>query len=273
EAEAANAVADVAWSTAALVGAALVSSGPEFGAAPAGSPRLTESLARAAAALAAGAVPAEWRSALKALRDGAPAAAVAAGAGMALQRSPRDGSGLRWEQAAEWGADHGGADGGVPPVFWWGGLFRHRALPAAVAASASLRTGAPLDETHVALEVLRLDAESVAAAPAEGVFVSGIGLDGAGWEIAAMGGVLVEPNPDGSARPDQLPLGMAALDTLVVHMKAVPRGSEATLQSVPMAVLLPGEAAGEDPVMTAHMRSRAPAGRWTLAGAAAVLVE
>lgn len=243
---------------------------------------------------------------------------------MALQRSAADGSGvllsaaslssrdgdaasgatalrdwtdtcrLRWEQAAEWGADHGGADGGVLPVFWWGGLFRPRALPAAVAASASLRTGSPLDETLVSLEVLRLDAESVAAAPAEGVFVSGIGLDGAGWEIAAMGGVLVEPNPDGStgsagegslgaahgraaaageARPDQLPLGMAALDTLVVHMKAVQRGSEATLQSVPMAVLLPGEAAGEDPVMTAHMRSRAPAGRWTLAGAAAVLVE
>jgi len=335
EAGAASAVASVAWGTAARVAAALLATGPDY--ATAGAPaagaarvaRLTPELARTAAALAAGQVPPAWARALAQLRDGAPPSAVEAAALSPL--SPHGGPGaaseagfaavlsaasatirdgdlrawtettrLRWEQAAEWGSDHDGASGRVPPVLWWGGLFRPRVLPAAVVLSKALRTQQPLDSLRVSMEVQRLDAEAVTDAPVDGIFVTGLALDGAAWEIAAMGGVLAEPNHDGTrpaaaphhdaampvpgdaggssglqtgagaSRPDQLPLGPAPLESLVVHLKAVPHGQEAAARSVPLAVLVPG---ASDPVMTAHVRSRAPAGRWTLAGAAAVLVE
>jgi dynein heavy chain len=96
----------------------------------------------------------------------------------------------RHAQLRDWAAEGGGLEAGTfPAVMWLGGLFHPRAVLSALLQQAAHRAGLPLDEFRVSAEVTKKASASdvVGNLDGEAVYVSGLHLHGARWDMAGSG--------------------------------------------------------------------------------------
>jgi len=98
----------------------------------------------------------------------------------------------RHAQLAAWTATGSGLDtAAFPLVTWLGGLFNPRALLTALLQQAARSWGTPLDAMQVSAEVTKkssaLDVEGHATAGGEAIYISGLYLHGARWDMAGSG--------------------------------------------------------------------------------------
>lgn len=203
----------------------------------------------------------------------------------------------RYAQLRDWVAEGGGLEAGAfPMVTWLGGLFHPRAVLSALVQQAAHRAGAPIDELRVSAEVTKKagasDVQGHAAADGEAVYVSGLHLHGARWDMAgsglddASGGgglrvgrtqshamplLLLYAAEDGAHR-DGKPVGVDAAHALpemegVLATPPDPSGRELYLCPVYRT-----RSRGDDAYAFAiPLRTRAPPAKWIAAGVALIM--
>lgn len=73
---------------------------------------------------------------------------------------------------------------GRPPIFWMSGFFNPQGFLTAMRQEvARAHKGWALDQVTIHNEVTKLTADTCKKAPREGVYVHGLYLDGAGWDV------------------------------------------------------------------------------------------
>jgi dynein heavy chain, axonemal len=73
-------------------------------------------------------------------------------------------------------------DEGAPPIFWLPGFFFAQSFFTAALQNYARARSMPIDVVAYGFEMLSLDPSSHTAPPAEGVYVHGLFLEGAGWD-------------------------------------------------------------------------------------------
>ncbi|KAI8825055.1 dynein heavy chain and region D6 of dynein motor-domain-containing protein [Fimicolochytrium jonesii] len=84
-------------------------------------------------------------------------------------------------------------DTGNPKVFWMSGFFFTQSFITATLQNYARRYTIPIDELGLNFEVLKINASEVTEAPQDGVYVTGLYLEGARWNSDA--GVIAESHP------------------------------------------------------------------------------
>eukprot|EP00033_Pygsuia_biforma_P005625 GCRY01006214.1.p1 GENE.GCRY01006214.1~~GCRY01006214.1.p1 ORF type:complete len:1920 (-),score=585.98 GCRY01006214.1:315-5459(-) len=100
------------------------------------------------------------------------------------------------------------AEGQSPKVFWLGGFTFPSGFLTAVLQTTSRKTGVSIDSLSWEFTVLSQPEDSLPQAPKDGVYIKGLYLEGAGWDVNR--GHLCEP------APNELHVGMP-----VIHFKPV----------------------------------------------------
>jgi dynein heavy chain len=67
-------------------------------------------------------------------------------------------------------------------LVWVPGLFNPSSFPIAVAQSAARKSGWPLDQTILTVEVTKKQENEIAAPPRYGAYIHGLFLKGARWD-------------------------------------------------------------------------------------------
>ncbi|KXZ44702.1 hypothetical protein GPECTOR_63g3 [Gonium pectorale] len=180
-------------------------------------------------------------------------------------------------------------EGGIPPSFWLGALFFPHALLTAVLQNFTRHHSLPIDLVGFEYEVLRPQdvAGRLSSPPPSGIHVTGLHLEGAGWDEAlgclaeAAPGQLSAPLPPVWFRPTRLaegqgsrPWSAAPTASLPVYLTAARRGDLSTtghssnhLLSMRLPMLVArGAGRGSD-----ADDLRAAAEHWVLRGAAVLV--
>ncbi len=80
-----------------------------------------------------------------------------------------------------------------PRVYWLSGFTYPTGFLTAVLQTTARKSGVPIDTLSFEFSVINLDEREIGAPPKEGVYVKGLFLEGAGWDVE--NGCLCEPNP------------------------------------------------------------------------------
>jgi dynein axonemal heavy chain len=148
----------------------------------------------------------------------------------------------------------------TPPVVWLGGLFNPQAFLTAVMQTAARKPGheTPLDRMTLITEVTKKrNAEDITVAPREGVYVSGVYLEGARWDVNK--GVLAE-----SALKELCP------EMPVLYLKPAPI-EKADTKGTYHCPMYATRQRGPTYIWGFNLRTKAPQSTWTLAGTAMLL--
>jgi dynein heavy chain len=155
----------------------------------------------------------------------------------------------RYAQLDEWSTEMT-----VPKVVWLSGLFNPMSFLTAVMQTTSRRTQIPLDKICLQTEVLKKYSQDISSAPNNGSYISGLYLEGAGWDIKS--GVLRESN-----------LKEMCVEMPVIHVKAVPIDKRDLKSIYECPVYITSER-GPTFVFTAQLKTKHEPSKWVLAGVA-----
>ncbi|NXO22161.1 DYH9 protein, partial [Cisticola juncidis] len=148
-------------------------------------------------------------------------------------------------------------DFSLPPTLWLGGLSSPQSLLTAVMQSAARRNRWPLDRVALQCDVTKRSREDFASAPREGVYVHGLFMEGARWDVQA--GTMAE------ARLKELTAAMP-----VVFIKAVPEDRQDTRGLYPCPLYRTRQR-GPTYVWTFNLKTKESPSKWVLAGVALLL--
>ena len=84
-------------------------------------------------------------------------------------------------------------DSNQPVVFWLGGFTFPTGFLTAVLQTAARKTNVSIDGLSWEFHVMNMEEKEIQTAPKDGVYISGLFLEGAGWDNGSM--TLTEPNP------------------------------------------------------------------------------
>ena len=205
---------------------------------------LSDALEEVASSLVNGRLPSLWR-------NKAPATEKSLGPWMAH-------FGRRHAQYVDWIAS-----GGRPPaVIWLAGLQVPVAFLTALVQTTCRRKGWALDRASLATRVTSIvDPSSVTAPPEDGCYVTGVYLEGAGWDIA--GGRLV------TQTPKQLVVELPLLH--IVPIEATRASTHGTFKTPVYVTQSRRNAMGVGLVTELNLPTTEHASHWALAGVACCL--
>lgn len=179
----------------------------------------------------------------------------------------------RLEALAAWAAA-----GAPPPAFWLPGFFFVQSFLTAGLQNYVRKHGLPIDEVGYEYEMLGMEAAAYEAAPAppEGLYVHGLVLEGAGWDVASRRlaesapGALFAPAPVMWFRPRHVKeeAGVGA---------AAPAGGGSCCYSCPLyrtadrRGVLATTGHSTNFVQFVALPSNAPPSHWTLRGVALLM--
>ncbi|GBG27447.1 Dynein heavy chain 17, axonemal [Hondaea fermentalgiana] len=146
----------------------------------------------------------------------------------------------------------------IPRVTWLPGLVYPQALLTAIRQDVASKTGTELDKLISYTEPSKKSLEECTEAPPrDGIWVSGLSLQGARWNTS--------DSTLESSRPKEL---FSALP--VINVRAV-RADKAETGQVYMCPAYSTTARGPTYVFSAQLKTKAPAAKWILAGVAIIL--
>ncbi|XP_077280961.1 dynein beta chain, ciliary [Temnothorax americanus] len=148
-------------------------------------------------------------------------------------------------------------DFNLPSSIWLGGFFNPQSLLTAIMQQTARKNEWPLDKMCLHCDVTRKQKEELTVPPREGVYVNGLYMEGARWEVAS--GVIAD------SRLKELLFPMP-----VVFVKAITQDKQETKNAYECPVYRT-RTRGPTYVWTFNLKTRDKPTKWTLAGVAILL--
>ena len=145
----------------------------------------------------------------------------------------------------------------VPMVTWISGLFNPQRFLTAVLQTAAQLQQLELDKLTVSTLVLKRQVEDIESSARDGVYIHGLYLEGASFDVA--GGQLAP------CKPNEMCFAMPVLQCRAVQ------ASSASGSNTFYCPVYKTQQRGDTFVWSANLRSKHPAAKWVLAGTCMVM--
>ena len=145
----------------------------------------------------------------------------------------------------------------LPKVVWLSGFFNPQSFVTAVLQVTARRQKLPLDKMILVTDVTKKQVDQIESAAREGWYISGLSIEGAGWDLA--GGVL----EDATLKELHPPMP-------VIHAKASFIDA-ADFKDCYMCPMYKTQERGATYVCTANLRTKSKPSKWIMAGVALLL--
>ncbi|XP_018058898.1 PREDICTED: dynein heavy chain 9, axonemal [Atta colombica] len=145
----------------------------------------------------------------------------------------------------------------LPPTIWLGGFFNPQSLLTAIMQQTARKNEWPLDKMCLYCDVTRKQKEEFTIPPREGVYINGLYMEGARWEIAT--GCIAD------SRLKELFFSMP-----IVFVKAITQDKQET-KNVYECPIYRTRKRGPTYIWTFNLKTRDKPSKWTLAGVAILL--